>query len=125
MNFDRGPGVMVQKFMRGITEGEWSVIFFAGTFSHAVLKKPKAGDFRVQTDFGGSSNLADPPPHILESASRALRAVDPTIYARVDGVVDAGRFLLMELELIEPALFLADHPAAPSRFADAIANALA
>ena len=47
------------------------------------------------------------------------------IYARVDGVVDEGRFLLMELELIEPALFLADHPAAPSRFADAIANALA
>ena len=122
----RGPGVMVQKFMPCITaDGDWSVIFFAGTFSHAVLKKPKAGDFRVQNDFGGSSNLADPPPHVLESASRALRAVDPTIYARVDGVVDEGRFLLMELELIEPALFLADHPAAPSRFADAIANALA
>jgi glutathione synthase/RimK-type ligase-like ATP-grasp enzyme len=122
----RGPGVMVQKFMPAITnEGEWSVVFFAGTFSHAVLKKPQAGDFRVQNDFGGSSNLADPPPRVLESASRALRAVDPTIYARVDGVVDEGRFLLMELELIEPALFLADHPAAPSRFADAIAQVLA
>ena len=122
----RGPGVMLQKFMPGITgEGEWSVIYFAGIFSHAVLKKPKAGDFRVQNDFGGSSHLADPPPHVLESASRALQAVDPTLYARVDGLVDERRFLLMELELIEPALFLAHPPAAPSRFADAIAQALA
>jgi len=121
----RGPGVMVQKFMDNITiEGEWSLIFFAGDFSHAVLKRPKPGDFRVQSDFGGNSQLADPPPHVLESAVCAVKAVDPTIYARVDGVVDGGQFRLMELELIEPALFLADHPGAPARFADAIAQVL-
>jgi hypothetical protein len=53
------------------------------------------------------------------------RRVDPTVYARVDGVVDEDRFLLMELELIEPMLFLADHPDAPTRFAEAIADAMA
>jgi hypothetical protein len=75
----------------------------------------------VQNDFGGTSQLADPPPHVLASATRALQAVHPTLYARVDG----GQFLLMELELIEPMLFLADHPDAPHRFAHAISRALA
>ena len=121
----RGPGVMLQKFMESIaTEGEWSVIFFGGRFSHAVLKRPRSGDFRVQNDFGGTSQLADPPMHVLVAASRALQAVNATIYARVDGVVGDGQFHLMELELIEPALFLADHPEAATRFAKAIAKAL-
>ena len=115
----------MQKFMETIaTEGEWSLIFFAGEFNHAVVKKPRAGDFRVQNDFGGTSQLADPPPHVLASATRAVQSVDLTIYARVDGVVDNGQFHLMELELIEPMLFLADHPEAASRFAQAIASAL-
>jgi glutathione synthase/RimK-type ligase-like ATP-grasp enzyme len=121
----RGPGVMLQKYMNSIaTEGEWSVMFFAGVFSHAVLKKPQPGDFRVQNDFGGTAKLADPPPHVLSGATRAVEAVAPTLYARVDGVVDEGRFRLMELELIEPALFLADHPQASQRLADAIAKTL-
>ena len=122
----RTSGVMVQKFMENIsTEGEWSVIFFGGVFSHAILKKPKPGDFRVQNDFGGTSQLADPPLHVLTAATRAVQSVDRTIYARVDGVVDAGQFRLMELELIEPMLFLADHPEAPNRFANAVDRVLA
>ncbi len=120
-----GVGVMVQKFMDSIaTEGEWSLMFFAGQFSHAVLKTPSAGDFRVQNDFGGTSRITDPPRCVLESATRTVRSVEPSIYARVDGVVEHDQFLLMELELIEPALFLESHPAAPSRLADAIARAL-
>jgi glutathione synthase/RimK-type ligase-like ATP-grasp enzyme len=121
-----GPGVMVQRFMDGIAiEGEWSLIFFDGAFSHAIVKHPQLGDFRVQSDFGGTSHLADPPPLVLESAIRAIAAVDRTLYARVDGVIEDARFLLMELELIEPGLFLASHPAASARFADAIAGAVA
>jgi len=121
----RGPGAMVQKFMEGIaSEGEWSLIFFAGVFSHAVLKRPRSGDFRVQNDFGGTSQVEDPPPNVLAAATLAVQAVDATIYARVDGVVEGGDFHLMELELIEPALFLADHPEAAGRFASAIASAL-
>jgi hypothetical protein len=120
-----GPGVMVQKFMDSILKnGEWSLIFFEREFSHAVLKKPAAGDFRVQNDFGGSETVTDPPAHVLESAGALLHAVEPTLYARVDGVVEEGKFLLMELELIEPALFLASHPIAPATFADAIAKKL-
>ncbi len=121
----QGPGVMLQKFMDGIaTEGEWSLMFFAGAFSHAVIKCPKPGDFRVQNDFGGTAHPADPPPHVLAAATQAVQSVAPTLYARVDGVVDEGQFRLMELELIEPALFLSEHKAAPPRFADAINQAL-
>ena len=58
-----GPGVMVQEFMDDIlSEGEWSLMFFDGKFSHAVLKTSKPGDFRVQSDFGGKSRAAAPPP---------------------------------------------------------------
>jgi glutathione synthase/RimK-type ligase-like ATP-grasp enzyme len=113
--------VMVQKFMDGIVkEGEWSVIFFGGQYSHAVLKIAKAGDFRVQSDFGGTDRAADPPARALQSAIHMVQTVDPTLYARVDGVVDDGQFRLMELELIEPALFLSSHPEAPVRFAETI-----
>ncbi|HXM21161.1 MAG TPA: hypothetical protein VN948_07850 [Terriglobales bacterium] len=124
-----GAGVMVQEFMDGIvSEGEWSLIFFVGEFSHAVLKTPKPGDFRVQNDFGGKSHAADPPVLVLECAVRAVQAVGDMLYARVDGVVrrapHADQFRIMELELIEPALFLTSHPAAADRFADAIAAAL-
>jgi len=118
------PGVMVQQFMHAIqTRGEWSLIFFSGQFSHAVIKTPKAGDFRVQHDFGGAEVGARPPSHVLEAASQVVAALDDVpLYARVDGVESDGKFLLMELELIEPMLFLSMNADAPERFAAAVAE---
>ena len=122
-----GPGVMVQRFMDAIqTRGEWSLIFFAGEFSHAVIKTPKAGDFRVQHDFGGAERDAEPPSAVREAATRAIAALeDVPLYARVDGVESGGQFLLMELELIEPALFLSTSLGAAERLTKAIAGRLA
>jgi glutathione synthase/RimK-type ligase-like ATP-grasp enzyme len=124
-----GPGVMVQQFMDNIlSEGEWSLMFFGGKFSHAVLKTAKPGDFRVQNEFGGKSHLTDPPAFVMECAIQAMQVVGQTLYARVDGVVDQAshkaQFRIMEFELIEPAMYLALHPAAADRFADAIAAAV-
>lgn len=121
-----GPGAMVQQFMDAVqTRGEWSLIFFDGQFSHAVIKTPKAGDFRVQHDFGGSETSAEPPAFVVDAAARVIDAVHGVpLYARVDGVESDGRFLLMELELIEPALFLALSSGAPERFARVIADQL-
>src|SRR5277367_1824176 len=77
-----GPGVMVQQFMHAIlSEGEWSLMFFAGEFSHAVLKTPKSGDFRVQHDFGGKERIAQPPAFVLQAATEALNSVGETLYA--------------------------------------------
>jgi glutathione synthase/RimK-type ligase-like ATP-grasp enzyme len=120
----RGPGVMVQEYMEEVsTRGEWSLIFFSGQFSHAVIKTPRSGDFRVQHDFGGSEQIADAPDPVIQAASRVIAAVEGIpLYARVDGVEARGQFFLMELELIEPALFLKLSEGAAGRFAEAIAD---
>lgn len=124
-----GSALLVQPFVEEVvTNGEWSIIFFGGRFSHAVLKLPRDGDFRVQAEFGGRAVPRIPPPELVDAAAAALRAAEALTgtrltFARVDGVVAEGRFLLMELELIEPALFLSMHPDAPSRFAAAILEA--
>ena len=113
----------MQPFLPEIqSEGEWSLIYFDGEFSHAVVKRPAAGDYRVQETFGGQMTPTDPPAAVLEGAQAALAASGPPpTYARVDGVVVNGRFLLMELELIEPYLFLPQSPDAASKLATAVA----
>jgi len=119
-------GAMIQPFAESIlTEGEWSFVFFNRQFSHAVLKKAQQGDFRVQIQFGGAANPVEPPPTLLTQAAQVLDQVEsPLLYTRVDGVNVDGRFQLMELELIEPRLFLSTNALAPTRFADAILQLL-
>src|SRR5450432_3586944 len=115
-----GCWLFVQPFPPEIEDGEWSLVFLGGEFSHAVKKRPAAGDFRVQHDFGGTVERCDPDPALVEDARAVLRAaadatntmVEDILYARVDGVVRSGRLLLMELELIEPVLFFAQAPGA-------------
>jgi hypothetical protein len=118
--------VLVQPYLTEIEQaGEWSFVFFSGRFSHSLVKRPRAGDFRVQEQFGGLHAAQEPPPWLLQQAERALRAAPgPTLYARVDGCVVGGQFLVMELELLEPSLFLALDPGAPERFAAALAEVL-
>jgi glutathione synthase/RimK-type ligase-like ATP-grasp enzyme len=106
-------GFMAQPFLAEVpAKGEWSFVFFRGKFSHAVLKKAKAGDFRVQHYLGGTIEPREAPAHLLEQASRLARHyARDCLYARVDGVEVGEQLLLMELELIEPFLFLFTHPA--------------
>jgi hypothetical protein len=117
--------VLVQPFLEEVVrDGEWSLIFLSGRFSHAVLKRPRAGDFRVQNDFGGTAVATVPAPRLVAEAARVVDAIDsPWLYARVDGVIVNGTFLLMELELTEPALFLELSDEAVARFADLIDSA--
>ncbi|HMK72845.1 MAG TPA: hypothetical protein VK454_05880, partial [Myxococcaceae bacterium] len=114
--------VLVQPFVEQVvTGGEWSLVYFRGGFSHAILKRPRAGEFRVQSQHGGRSEPGRPPPALLSQAERVLAEVrHPWLYARVDGCVVDGAFLLMELEMLEPALELWADGAAPRRFADAM-----
>ncbi len=114
--------VLVQPHIEEITtRGEWSLVFFAGKYSHAALKRPAAGDFRVQEELGGSAAPARPPDHLIDAARHILSlSPSPLLYARVDGVERSGRFMLMELEINEPYLFLGMSADAAVRFADAI-----
>ncbi|BAP29485.1 uncharacterized protein CHSO_0448 [Chryseobacterium sp. StRB126] len=98
---------MVQPFVEEIKNGEWSFLFFNGKYSHCSLKKPKEGDFRVQHYHGGSISYPTPDPLHIEQAGAYLKSLpQSTLYARVDGVLIDNAFNLMELELIEPYLFL-------------------
>ncbi|WP_284461561.1 hypothetical protein [Chryseobacterium sp.] len=98
---------MVQPFVEEIKNGEWSFLFFNGKYSHCSLKTPKEGDFRVQHYHGGSISYPTPDPLHIEQAGTYLKSLpQPTLYARVDGVLIDNSFKLMELELIEPYLFL-------------------
>jgi len=107
-----------------LTEGEYSLFYFDGEYSHAVVKQPRVGDYRVQEEYGGSTRAAATNPELLTAGRIALDVLNDTpLYARVD-LVRSGHdhgYWLMELELIEPVLYLALDPQAPARFAAAIA----
>ncbi len=98
---------IVQPFIEKIKNGEWSFLFFNRKYSHSLLKKPKKGDFRVQHYHGGSIDYHTPDPwHIQEAGEYLKNLRQSTLYARVDGVIINNSFVLMELEMIEPYLFL-------------------
>jgi hypothetical protein len=101
--------------------GEWSLLFLGGRFSHAVCKRPAAADYRVQWEFGGTAETGTPPHTLIADAEHVLAAVPGRpLYARVDGVERGGRLVLIELELIEPHLFLGWDARAAGRLARAI-----
>lgn len=115
---------MAQPFLSHVvTEGEFSLSYFNGKLSHAILKTPKAHDFRVQEEHGGVIRAVEAESRLREAGDIALRALDSVpLYARADFVRanHGGGFWLMELELIEPSLYLRTDPAAPERFAQAL-----
>lgn len=108
-----------------VAEGELSLFYFGGELSHAVMKTPKAGDFRVQEEHGGLLKSVTPGDEALKAAQLCLAAVPfELLYARVDLVRFAGAWMLMELELIEPSLYFPLDDESPGRFAAAVHSAL-
>ena len=122
-----GQRRLVQPLMPGIlADGEYSLFFFAARFSHAIVKRPASGDFRVQEQFGGREALWEASAAARELAAAALAAAPaPPVYARVDMVGDAaGTLHIMELELIEPSLFLHHAPDKGGAFGAAVYGAI-
>jgi glutathione synthase/RimK-type ligase-like ATP-grasp enzyme len=120
--------MIVQPFMADIARtGEDTLMVFGGKYSHAVRKVAKAGDFRVQDDFGGTVHPHTPTAEQIALAERAVAACAAVpVYGRVDLVRDnAGRLAIMELELIEPELWLRMHPPSADTFADSVVAFLA
>lgn len=114
---------MIQPFLRTVVEeGEYSVFYFGGEYSHTILKTPKNRDFRVQEEHGGLIKGVAAEAKLLEAANLILQALKrQLLYCRADLVRDErGGFSLMELELIEPSLYFRTHPAAAENFARAL-----
>jgi len=115
---------ILQPFLPEILEnGEWSFIFFNGIYSHSLVKKAKPGDFRVQPAHGGSVHPQKPGnEHIAIAQQYVDLFAKNCLYARVDGTLVNGEFLLMELELIEPFLFLNTDPQNYERYYQALVD---
>jgi glutathione synthase/RimK-type ligase-like ATP-grasp enzyme len=119
-----GTEFMVQEFLPEIVAGEWSLIYIGQEFTHAVKKVPANGEFRSQRDFGAKQEAGTPPRSAITRGKRILNLLpEPAAYARIDFVMRGDTPLLIELELIEPELFLADHEVAARQLAQIIAHA--
>ena len=116
-----GPA-LVQPFLPAIADGELSVVCVNGEPSHAVRKRPKRGDIRSQPEYGATAEPVEIGPEAAAAVAAVLAAVEhPALYARVDLLEgEDGELLLMELEAVEPRLFLEDVPGAGERIAAAI-----
>jgi glutathione synthase/RimK-type ligase-like ATP-grasp enzyme len=123
----RGHPMIVQPLIEEIARtGEYSLMLFDGEFSHAVVKRPAAGEFRVQPHLGGVTLPSPPPPGGIALARQALAAAPATAtYARVDIIPDDdGALRIMELELVEPALFLDHAPDGGAAFVRSVLSAV-
>lgn len=114
---------MVQPFVPAvIEEGEYSLFYFNGKYSHAILKTPKDKDFRVQEEHGGRLQSIEPNEQLLKAATKCMQAISKVhqmpLYARLDLVMFEGEYALMEAELIEPSLYFNMDEASPKLFAE-------
>lgn len=125
-----GRMMLIQPFLPSISaEGEYSLFYFGGHYSHAILKRPADGDFRVQEQFGGRETTIEASDDAKALAEQALAAANvltgcgALAYARIDMIRDTtGTLCLMELELIEPSLFLHHSEDEGAAFARAVLN---
>ncbi len=124
---------LIQPFLPGVPEeGEYSMIFFGGRFSHALNKRPKSGDYRVQSLYGATEARWEPSEADLAlarevlSAARSITGEDEFLYARVDMVRGLnGGLVGMELEIIEPYLYPEQGPDMGAVFVEALKDKLA
>jgi hypothetical protein len=123
-----GSRMLIQPLMEAIeSEGEYSLFYLGGRYSHAIVKRPAAGEFRCQSQFGGRHVMTDPPAAAQALGDATLAAAGPDIaYARIDLIGDgAGGYALMEIELIEPYLYLDQAPDGGAGFLDMVTGMIA
>lgn len=117
---------MLQPFIESVVEtGEYSLFVIGDRVTHAILKKPKTGDFRVQEEHGGLITAYAPDPKLLELGERVLDALPfDLLYARIDCVIQDEITMVMEIELIEPALYFRFNEPSAKHFANVLASRL-
>jgi glutathione synthase/RimK-type ligase-like ATP-grasp enzyme len=118
---------LLQEFQADIGElGETTLTFFGGHFSHAVLRVIARDDWRANSQYGSHQELTSVSPEVVDQAKSALAVAAPShVYARVDGIIRDNQLTVMEIELIEPTLYLHLAPGAADRFAEAVERSLA
>lgn len=117
--------ILVQEFVHGIDAGEQTGVFFDGVFSHGLRRTAPPGEFRINSQYGGRMEAMLIAPEIVEQMRSVLRLLpEVPLYCRVDGVVQNGELVVMEVEVNEPGLGLDLAAASADRFADALLRRL-
>jgi len=116
--------VLVQEFVPQVQAGEFSFVFIAGQYTHCILKRAAANDFRVHMEHGGTVEAIKPPASQIEWAESVIATMgeEAWTYARVDAVAAPDGMVLMEFELLDPELFFAYNASACERFIDTVTN---
>lgn len=116
-------GAIIQPFIPEIDKGEWSLVYFGGAFSHAILKIPAHGAYKCQKQHGGTIQARTAPPHIRHFSDTVMAAIPhDLLYARIDILDTRNGPYLVEVEINEPGLFESFHPAAGENLATALAQ---
>jgi len=116
----RQAGVVVQEFLPEIADGELSLAYFDGAFSDAIRKRPPPGEFRSNSRYGPTRTAEVPPLEVAHQGASCLATLpEVPLYARVDGVVPDGVLIVIEVEVLEPALAMDFAPQSAERFAEA------
>jgi glutathione synthase/RimK-type ligase-like ATP-grasp enzyme len=124
---------LVQPFLPEIqTNGEWSLVYFRGEFSHGVHKCPARGQILVHAERGGSLRFAEPPAVVRQLGDRTAAAVPRAfrvshdtkcrmpLYLRIDVIETDSGGLVSECEGVEPELFFRARPGSAAEFAELI-----
>lgn len=119
-------GAIIQPYLDSVRKnGEWSFVFFNRDYRYAVKKYPTGDDYRVQAELGGSREGEEAPPAFVRQAEEAVNSITkPFLYARVDALEQNGQLRIIEIEMIEPDLYLEYAEEGPQAFADAIEEVL-
>lgn len=121
----RASGVVVQEFLPEIAEGELSLVYFDGAFSHAIRKRPPPGEFRSNSRYGPTRSAEAPLRAVTEQGAACLAVLpEMPLYARIDGVMRGDTLIVIEVEVLEPALFMEFDPPSAERFAAATVKRL-
>lgn len=121
----RASGVVVQEFLPEIAEGELSLVYFDGAFSHAIRKRPPPGEFRSNSRYSPTRTAETPPKAVTEQGAACLAVLpEMPLYARIDGVMRGDTLIVIEVEVLEPALFMEFDPPSAERFAAATVKRL-
>jgi len=118
--------VLVQKYFDSVkTLGEFSTIYFANGYKYSVNKIPEKGDFRVQYQYGGQYRMIELPKSAAEQSDFVASIfINNCLYTRIDGLMHEDKFYIMEVELIEPDLYLNIHPEGIGQFVESVTGFL-
>ena len=111
---------MLQPFYPEIAKGELNLVLIDGEPSHMIRKVPAENEWRSNWKFKPTWTLEPIAPKVAEAARKVMkRFSEPPLYARVDGIMVDNAFLLLEVEVVSPSLFIPFYPEAAHLLATA------